>query len=163
MKIRRHIFRVGILVVVAVPILALVIFRMPIGPAIEVDDYAHGGKFEHLFDSDLRARLFEEPLGNQRVYLSRVHEIWVSAEDYQKVYGSPPRHSIRYRVYPVLAGLGRATVLQATDRDDRLTAERLKRLQIERESSANKRVPNQAAQSMTPSVTPPAGQEARQP
>ena len=98
-----------------------VLFRIPIGRAVEGEGVAYIKKFE--WDSDLRDRWFERPLGRRKLYLSENRELFVSAADNEMVWGAQPKRLVRYRVYPVLGGYGAATVFSARDSDDRANAE----------------------------------------
>jgi hypothetical protein len=116
----RRLLKYLALLALTVLVATWIFFRLPIGHSITAEDYVHGKKFPHLWDLDLRARLVEEPLGNERLFLKNDRELWVSSEDYRKVYGGPhAMTNIRYQVYPVLAGFGLARILEATDFDDR--------------------------------------------
>ncbi len=84
---------------------------MPIGKPIEGEANVYLKKVDRRIS--LRGEYFETPLGNMKLHLSDDRVLFVSAEDWSKVWGAEPKWNIRYRVRPVLAGYGLATVISA--------------------------------------------------
>jgi len=98
-----------------------ILFRIPIGRAVEGEGVAYTKKFEP--NSDLRDRLFERTLGKEKLYLSDNRELFVSIEDFEKVWSVQPNRLVRYRVCPVLGGYGAAVIISTRDSEDRAKRE----------------------------------------
>lgn len=120
MKFLRKALITLVAVVVCLSAIGWLLFRMPVGRAVEDEGVAYRKKMD--LDVDLRGEYFERPLGKKKLYVSKDRVFFVSAEDWTKVWGEEDRRDIRYRVHPVLAGYGAAEIISAENhsrREDR--------------------------------------------
>lgn len=114
MKLLRKAIFTLLAIVVGLPAIGWLLFRMPVGRVVEGEGFAYLKKID--LDVDLRDEYFERPLGKKKLYVSEDRVFFVSAENWTKVWGEEDRRNIRYRVHPVLAGFGVAEIVSAENR-----------------------------------------------
>lgn len=111
MKFLRRALITLLAIVVGLPAIGWLLFRMPVGRAVEGEGIAYKKKMD--LDVDLRGEYFERPLGKKKLWVSKGRVFFVSADDWNRVWGEEARRDIRYRVHPVLAGFGVAEIVSA--------------------------------------------------